>query len=328
MNLRPFVYAVLTAMFFFLVPIAVSPAYGDEAGERAYIETPLCSDVAPEDAMLFEHYFGSAVEPTADGWDSENLVQYSSSWRKNKAGKRVLCERLMILAEDGSRMRKLFCERFETNLTKRVNFKEEKYRAVVPFVFAYNLVNIVDYDDETLYADWVRFNPQSRRIEGIERKHWTRRELYSMRGELTEKEKSLFDTYFPRHRLHRIPPTWDAERRVLYSARGKVGSRGAYALNGTIKQVSADGCSCRIATKTLERSGAWKGIGRPIAYQLPMVKSFVFVEGQSFDIIFHIEQFNPQTGAYEGTRTKVYDFRSMELVRDTWSPITPLRDKK
>lgn len=309
----------LIAPFLAAMVLIPPPIGAAEMKEVAYKERLLCFAVAPEDAALFDRYFGSAVEPIADGWDSENLVQYSSSRGRNKTGKWVLRESLMILAEDGSRMRKLFCERFETNLSKRVNFKEEEYSAVVPFVFAYNLVNCVDYNDETLYADWVRFNPQSRQIEGIERKHWTRRELYSMRGELTEKEKSLFDTYFPKHRLHRIPPTWDAEQRVLYSARGKTGSRGAYALNGTIKQVSTDGCSCRIATKTLERRGAWKGIGRPVAYQLPMVKPFVFVEGQSFDIIFHIEQFNPQTGAYEGTRTKVYDFRSMELVGDVQS---------
>ena len=61
-------------------------------------------------------------------------------------------------------------------------------------------------------------------------------------------------------------------------------------------------------------------ISRPMAYQLPMVKPFVFVENHSFDIIFHIEHFNPQSGAYEGTRTKVYDFRSLQLVSDTWAP--------
>ena len=54
-----------------------------------------------------------------------------------------------------------------------------------------------------------------------------------------------------------------------------------------------------------------------------MVKPFVFVEQRAFDVIFHIEQFNPQSGAYEGTRTKVYDFRSLELVSDTWAPYPP-----
>ena len=54
-----------------------------------------------------------------------------------------------------------------------------------------------------------------------------------------------------------------------------------------------------------------------------MVQPFVFVEAPSFDIVFHIEQFNPRTGAYEGTRTKVYDFRSLELQSDTWTPALP-----
>lgn len=292
----------------------------EEAKEQAYKKNLLCAEVAPEDAALFEHYFGSSAEPVAKSWDSENLVQYSSAWRKNKSGKRILREQLMILTGDGSYMRKLFCERFESAPAKRVNFEEVKYSAIVPFVFASNLVRIVDYRDETLYVDWVHFNPQTRQIEGIESKHWTRHDFNAIKSELTEEDNSLFATYFPKHQLRRTPPTWDAERRVLYSAKGKANSQGAYALNGTIKRVAEDGTSCRIATKTLEHSGAWKSIDRPTAYQLPMVKPFVFVENRSFDIIFHIEQFNPQTGAYEGTRTKVYDFRSLELVSDTWAP--------
>ncbi|MBR5196254.1 MAG: hypothetical protein IKW48_08985 [Akkermansia sp.] len=315
MNLRLFVYSAFT-----LLALASPLVYGDEPREQAYTETLLCADIAPEDAALFEHYFGAAAEPVAEGWDAEHLVQYASSWGKNKAGKRILCERLMILAEDGSSMRKLFCERFESNPARRVNFKEQKYCAIVPFVFAGNLVRIVDYQDETLYVNWVRFNPQTRQIEDIESKDWKRRDFGALKSDLTEEDKSLFDTYFPRHNRRRTPPTWDAERRVLYSARGRANSQGAYALNGTLKRIAEDGSSCRIATRTLEISGAWKSISRPMAYQLPMVKPFVFVENHSFDIIFHIEHFNPESGAYEGTRTKVYDFRSLQLVSDTWAP--------
>lgn len=316
MNLNPFAYSALAAWLALAAPLV----YGDEPREQACTETLLCADVAPGDAALFVRYFGSAAEPVAGGWDAEHLVQYSSSWGRNKAGKRVLSESLMILAEDGSSMRKLSCERFESNPARRVNFKEQKFCAIVPFVFAGNLVRIVDYQDETLYVDWVRFNPQTRQIEKIESKQWKRREFNATRSDLTEEEKALFDFYFPKHKRRRTPPTWDTERRVLYSAKGKAGSRGAYALNGTLKRVAEDGTSCRIATRTLEVSGAWKSIDRPAACQLPMVKPFVFVEACGFDIIFHIEQFNPQTGAYEGTRTKVYDFRSLKLVSDTWVP--------
>ena len=323
MNLRPFVYSALAALTSLDAPLL----YGNEAKIHAYTETLLCCDVAAEDSARFEHYFGSSAEPVAESWDSEKLVQYSSSWGRNKAGKRILSESLLMLAEDGSAMRKLSCERFEANPAKRVNFKEQKYCAIVPFVFASNLVSIVDYRDETLYVDRVHFNPQTRRIESIERKQWTRHDFSTIKSDLSEEEKSLFNTYFPNHKLRRTPPTWDAERRALYSAKGKANSQGAYALNGIIKRVAEDGTSCRIATKTLERSGAWKSVGRPAAYRLPMVKPFVFVENSAFDIIFHIEQFNPRTGAYEGTRTKVYDFRSLELQSDTWSPYPAATDE-
>ena len=313
MKIIPQILIVLTAL---TTPLA----WAGEVKEQAFKEEMLCTNIAAEDAALFERYFGAAAEPVAEGWDAEHLVQYSSSWGKNKAGKRVLSESLMILAEDGSSMRRLSCERFESNPARRVNFKEQKFCAIVPFVFAGNLVSIVDYQDETLYVDWVRFNPQTRQIEEIESKQWKRREFNATRSDLTEEEKALFDFYFPKHKRRRTPLTWDTERRVLYSAKGKAGSRGAYALNGTLKRVAEDGTSCRIATRTLEASGAWKSIDRPTACQLPMVKPFVFVEACGFDIIFHIEQFNPQTGAYEGTRTKVYDFRSLKLVSDTWVP--------
>lgn len=302
--------------------LAAPLAEAAEKKEYAFKETRICSDEAPADVDLFERYFGSAAAPVAEGWDAENLVQYSSSWGKNKAGKRVLCERLMILAGDGSTMRKLFCERFESNPSRRVNFREEMRSAVVPFVFAGNLVRIVDFDDETLYLDCVQFNPQSRRIEGIESRHWTRRELYSMRGELTEEDKTLFGTCFPRHKWRRTPPTWDAGRRVLYSARGSTGARGAYALNGSLKYIAPDGSSCRIAVKTLETKGAWISLDRPWARELPMVVPFVFVE-LSDKLRFLIERFNPRTGAYEGSRIREYDFRSLELVNDTWTPASP-----
>ena len=315
MNLSPVLCSV-SALLAWTAPLV----YGEAPGECSYSETLLCAGTEPRDAALFERYFGSAAEPVAEGWDAEHLVQYASTWRKNKAGKRVLRESMLILAEDGTSMRKLFCERFESNPSRRVNFREKKYCAIVPFVFASNLTGIVDYHDETLYVDWVRFNPQARRIEEIESKHWTRRELNAIRGDLTKEEEALFDTYFPRHKLRRTPPTWDAGRRILYDARGKAGSQGAYALNGTIKRVAEDGSSCRIATRTLEHSGAWKSIVRPAAYQLPMVKPFVFVENRASDILFHIEHINPQTGAYEGTRTKAYDFRTLKLQSDSWSP--------
>lgn len=298
---------------------AGSLAYAEETKEQAYTETQLCSAVSPADAALFEHYFGSEAEPVAKAWDAEKLVQYSSSWRRNKAHKRVLSEHLMLLAEDGSTMRKIFCERFETAPDKRVNFTEQVYRAVVPYVFICHLVDIVDDNDETLYADRVHFNPQTRQIESIERKHWTRRELSGSKSDLTDEEKTLFNTYFPSHKWRRTPPTWDAAKRMLYSARGRTGARGAYALNGYLKHIAADGHRCRIAVKTLETKGAWICSDRPWARELPMVNPFVFVELQD-RLRFSIEQFHPQTGAYQGTRTKEYDFRTLELISDTWAP--------
>ncbi len=303
----------------------VSPLNAAEKKECAYTETLLCSDVALEDAALFEHYFGSSSESVAVTWDAEKLVQYSSSWCRNKAGRRILSERLMILAEDGSCMRKLFCERFESNLAKRVNFKEQKYCAIVPFVFASNLVCIVDCRDETLYIDRVHFNPQTRRIENIEHKQWKRRELGNAREPLNDEEKALFRHFFPEHRRHRLSLTWDAEHRVLYSASGRKGRGGAYALTGMIKQVAADGSSCRIATKTIEVSGAWKCVDHPCARILPMVQPFVFVELRDGGrLLFYIERFDSQTGVYEGTRVREYDFRTLELESDTSFPYPPL----
>lgn len=154
-------------------------AMADElpAKECAHTETMLCNDIKPEDAALFARYFGTAAEPVAKSWDAENLVQYSSSWRRNQAGRKVLSERLLILSEDGTSMRKLSCVRFEKSPNRRVNFREEVYRAVVPYVFLSNLVDIVDDAEERLYVVIVTFNPQTRCLENVEQKSFLYNEL-------------------------------------------------------------------------------------------------------------------------------------------------------
>lgn len=312
----------LMGMYLALLAWATPLAYAVAAKEYAYTEALLCSAVSPADAALFERYFGSEAEPVAQSWDTEKLVQYSSSWGRNKAGKRVLREHLMLLAADGSTMRKIFCERFESAPDKRVNFTEQVYHAIAPFVFASHLVGIVDRDEETLYVDWVLYNPQTRQIERTEHKQWTRRELRGTQSAISDAEAEFFRHLFPSHKRRHTPPTWDADKRVLYSARGRTGARGAYALNGYIKHIAADGRSCRIAVKTLETKGAWICHDRPWARELPMVKPFVFVELKD-RLCFYIEQFHPQTGAYLGTHTKEYDFRTLELLNDTRKPAAP-----
>lgn len=313
----------LMGMYLALLAWATPLAYAVAAKEYAYTETLLCSAVSPADAALFERYFGSEAEPLAEAWDAENLVQYASSWERNKAGKRVLSERLMLLAEDGSTMRKIFCERFESAPDQRVNFTQQVYHAIAPFVFASHLVDIVDRNEETLSVDWVLYNPQTRQIERTEHKQWTRRELRGTQSDISDAEAEFFRHLFPSHKWRRTPPTWDADKRVLYSARGRTGARGAYALNGYIKHIAPDGRSCRIAVKTLETKGAWICHDRPRAHELPMVKPFVFVELKD-RLRFYIEQFHPQTGAYLGTHTKEYDFRTLELLNDTRKPAAPV----
>ena len=60
MNLKTFLTSTLVAMAF-----AAPLVSGEEARERAYTETLLCSDVAPGAAALFEHYFGDSAEAVA-----------------------------------------------------------------------------------------------------------------------------------------------------------------------------------------------------------------------------------------------------------------------
>ena len=320
MNLRPFVCSVLA-----LLALASPLIYGAEARERAFTETMLCSDVAPEDAALFEHYFGTSAEAVAESWDSENLVSYGSSWCRNRAGRRMLVERIKVYSEDGTTMRELRCERFNESPEIRRNYLVREYQAVVPFVFINNLVQIVDYDEETLYVIMPQFNPETRRVEKHEYKQWTRRDFNSLVGDLTDNDKALFDTCFPEHKQRSTSLNWDAEHRVVYFARESKGQGGAHALTGEIKQVAADGSSCRVATKTIEVSGEWELIDRPCAQNLPIVQPFVFVELRDNKwLSFHIEQFNPQTGEYEGTRTKTYDFRTLELMSDIEVPYPSL----
>lgn len=286
----------------------------------ACVETPLCDAVKPEDAALFDKYFGREMAPVEKGWDSETLTEYSSSWGHNEARKPVLCERILQLSEDGCTLRCLSCVRFKGADGRRVNYRERVQHAVVPYVFMSNLVDIVDFNDERVYFDIVKFNRQKRLIDGIEQKSWSRRELKPSRGPLSDDEKELFAELFPSSQLRRTPVSWDATRRVIYSAQRW--SRGnLYELKGTLKTVAPDGSSCRIAHKALERRGNFKSTWRPSAYSPHMVVPFVFVQlGEYLEI--HIESFHPQTGDYLGSRTLYYYFRTLEpaMMKETMLP--------
>ena len=285
------------------------------ASERACVETLLCDEVKPDDAALFERYFGREMLPVEKGWDSVALTEYSSSWGYNEARRRVLRESILQLAEDGSTLRRLSCVRFENSDGRRVNFKERVQRAVAPFVFVSNLVDIVDFNDERIYFDIVKFNPETRRIEGVEQKSWSRRELSLAKEPLTEQEHALFAELFPAGKLRRTPLSWDAARRVIYTARGW-GRGNRYELKGVIKTVAPDGSACRIALKPLERRGNFKSTWQSSAYSLKMVVPFVFAQSSGQYLVVTIEQFHPQSADYLGNRMLYYDFRTLSPMME------------
>lgn len=276
----------------------------------ACVETLLCDEVKPEDAALFDKFFGKEMLPVEKGWDADTLTEYSSSWGRNEAHKRVLREKIVQFAADGSTRRRLSCVRFDGGDGSRVNFKEREQRAVVPFVFVSNLTDIVDFNDERIYFDIVTFNPRTRCIEGTEQKSWSRRELCPVREPLTEQETALFAELFPADKLRRTPLQWDADRRVVYSAKGW-GRGNRYELKGEIMTVAPDGSSCRIARKPLERRGHFKSEWRSSAYSPHMVVPFVFARAEGQYLIVSVERVHPQSGDYLGSRELYYDFRTL-----------------
>jgi len=284
--------------------------------ESALVENMLCHDVSPEDAALFERYFGSEMKPVEKCWDAAALTEYSSFWRKNKAGKKVLCESIVQLAEDGSMRRRLWCERFENSDGKRVNYQERVQKAVAPFVFMSSLTKIVDFADETVYFEIVKYNPQTRSIEGVENKSWKRSELNATES-LTDSDKGMFNEVFPSHKQRITPAAWDAEKRIVYSARGWSRS-GLYELNGQLKWVAPNGSSCRIAHKALERRGKFKTKWQPYARTLKTIKPYLFLElHHGHELVVTLEDIDPQSGAWRGTRTRVYDFASLVMMRES-----------
>ena len=106
----------------------------------ALVENMLCHDVSPEVVALFERYFGREMKPVEKSWDAVALTEYSSSWQRNKAGKMVLCESIVQLAEDGSMRRRLWCERFENSDGKRGNDRGRVQQAGAPFVCMSSLI--------------------------------------------------------------------------------------------------------------------------------------------------------------------------------------------
>lgn len=287
----------------------------------ACVETLLCDEVKPEDAALFDKFFGKEMLPVEKGWDADTLTEYSSSWGHNEARKRVLCERIVQFAADGSTLRRLSCVRFDGGDGSRVNFKECVQRAVVPFVFVSNLVDIVDFNDERIYFDIVTFNPRTRNIERTEQKSWSRRELSPAREPLTEQEKSLFAELFPADKLRRTPLQWDAERRVAYSAKGW-GRGNRYELKGEIMALASDGSRCRIACKPLERRGHFKSEWRSSAYSPQMVVPFVFARAEGQYLIVSVARVHSQSGDYLGGRELYYDFRTLTPMMETEISLT------
>ena len=229
---------------------------GALAGESACVETLLCDAVNTGDAALFEKYFGNGMVPVGKCWDTETLTEYSSSWGRNEAGKAVLRERLMILSEDGCTLRRLSCVRFKKSDGRRENYKERVQYAVVPYVFMSNLVGIVDEEEQRICFDIVKFNQQTRRIEGVETKSLSFGELKNnlVISEIKPGHEQILARYFAGC-TDEMAPQWDATRRVRYSAR-RIATRGkpGYKLVARVEHLSEDGNSLLFIEKELERS--------------------------------------------------------------------------
>ena len=240
----------------FILALMMLPVGVLYSAESACVQTLLCNDVKAEDAALFEKYFGNEMVPAGKCRDAETLTEYSSSWGRNEAGKAVLRERIMQLSEDGRTLRYLSCERFKKSDGRRVNYKERVQYAVVPYVFMSNMVRIVDEDYQRICFDIVKFNPQTRRIEGIEKKSMSLGELKKnlVISEIKPEHEQILARYFTGC-TDEMAPQWDAARRVRYSAR-RIGTRGkpGYKLVARVEHISEDGNSLLFIEKELERS--------------------------------------------------------------------------
>lgn len=277
-------------------------------------------EISTEDAALFERYFGSEMKPVEKGWDDELRAEYSSSWGKNEAGKRVLRESIMLLAADGSSLRRLSCVRFDGSDARRVNFREIRQSAVAPHVFMSNLVDIVDDGEELLQFNIVKLNSESGKPAGMEYVSFRKKELLLQNEALTEVDKTLVSVLFPPHKLRRTPLTWDASRRVLYSARGWAHGKSnpRYELVAHLKLIPADGSSCRVIQKAIERRGHFKRTWRGRANSYKMVQPFVFVHMPSANhVVITVEHCDSGSGDYVSTVTREYAFHSLELVKES-----------
>ena len=67
--IRRFIFPLL------LLAPGTAVAAENPASERACVEVMLCDDVKPEDAALFEKYFGRDMQPVEKGWDAETLTE-------------------------------------------------------------------------------------------------------------------------------------------------------------------------------------------------------------------------------------------------------------
>lgn len=236
--------------------VGISVVAESTAAEYACVENMLCNEVKHDDAALFEKYFGREMAPVTKAWDTEALIEYSSSWGRNEAGKTVLRERIMQLAEDGSTLRHLSCVRFKNSDGRRVNYKERVQYAVFPYLFISNLVKIVDYKDQCVFFELVKFNPQTRRIEAIECEKRSFAELKANFSitDIKPEHEQILARYFTGC-TDEMPAQWDSAQRVRYSAH-RIGTRGkpGYKLVARVEQIAEDGGSFLFIEKELEKS--------------------------------------------------------------------------
>ena len=127
-------------------------------------------NIVQQDKDLFTVLFqGGQIERKPE-WHAGQRALCSSSFRRNKAGRKVYIDSIRLLSTDGTRLTTIRRQIFPGQQNAQFLYNKTEEQAVLPFVFASTLRYIVDRADERIDFHIWKMDTGNMHLLGIETK--------------------------------------------------------------------------------------------------------------------------------------------------------------
>lgn len=137
-------------------------------GQSAAFE--VTDNIVQQDKDLFSVLFQGGQIERKPQWHAGQRALCSSSFRRNKAGRKVYIESIRLLNTDGTRLTTIRRQIFPGQQNAQFLYNKTEEQAVLPFVFASTLRYIVDRADERIDFHIWKMDTGNMHLLGIETK--------------------------------------------------------------------------------------------------------------------------------------------------------------